>query len=247
MIDGLNVTVDLNGLGINDQLSPQIVDAVQSSIQTSLAIVRDRWQHDVQDKLNSTRPLYLMGLNFDSIQYPYENNLFAGAVVLKGQFPNMLETGFSAFDMKIGFSKSKKIKRKENGGWYLIIPLRHSTPGSFMYGQAMPKDVYGVAKKLNPYKSGQGNTRLNWAGAGDVSWNGYQRKTNNYNGMVRIVKSYQKATQSQYMTFRRVSDNSDPMSWWHPGFSGVKIAENLMPFAEKTFIDILTTNLNGIK
>lgn len=246
MIDGLNVTVDLGGLGIDDQLSPQIVGAIQSSMQTSLAIIRDRWQTSVQNKLNSTRPLYLMGLNFDSIQYPYENNAFSGAVVLRGQLPNMLEEGFSAFDMKIGFSKSKRIKKKDNGGWYLTIPLRHSTPGSFMYGQAMGKDVYGVAKKLNAYKSGQGNTRLNWPGAGDVSWTGYQRKTNNYNGMVRIVKSYQKATQSQYMTFRRVSDTSDPMSWWHPGFSGVKIAESLMPFAEKTFIDVLTTNLNGI-
>lgn len=246
MIDGLNVTVDLKGLGIDDQLSPQVVGAIQASMQTSLAIIRDRWQTSVQNKLNSTRPLYLMGLNFDSIQYPYENNAFSGAVVLRGQLPNMLEEGFPDFDMKIGFSKSKKIKKKDNGGWYLTVPIRHSTPGSFMYGQAMGKDVYGVAKKLNAYKSGQGNARLNWPGAGDVSWKGYQRKTNNYNGMVRIVKSYQKATQSQYMTFRRVSDTSDPMSWWHPGFSGVKIAESLMPFAEKTFIDILTTNLNGI-
>lgn len=91
----INITIDLDSLGINDQLSPKIVDAVQSSIQTGLAIVRDRWQTAVQNKLNSTRPLYLQGLQFDSIIYPYNNNMFSGAVQLQGKFPNMLETGFS--------------------------------------------------------------------------------------------------------------------------------------------------------
>lgn len=234
------VSVDLSSLGINDQLSPQIVDAVQSSLQVSLAIIRDRWQTTVQNKLNSTRPLYLQGLSFDSIVYPYDNDSFSGAVQLQGKFPNMLETGFSAFDMKIGFSKSDKKIKKQNGGWYLTIPIRHSTPGSFMYGQSMPKDVYGVAKKLGNKES------LSYPGAGDVSWNGYQRKHKTYDGLTRIIKSYQKATQSQYFTFRRVSDKSDPMSWWHPGFSGVKVAEELMPFAKKTFVDILVTNLNGL-
>ena len=89
-----NVVIDLDTLGISDQLSPRIVDAVQGSIQTSLAVIRDRWQTEVQNKLNSTRPLYLMGLQWDSVQYPFENNAFSGAVVLKGQFPNMLEMGF---------------------------------------------------------------------------------------------------------------------------------------------------------
>lgn len=235
-----NVSVDLSSLGVNDQLSPQIVDAIQGSIETSLAIIRDRWQTSVQNKLNSTRPLYLQGLGFDSIIYPFGNDMFAGAVQLQGKFPNMLEQGFSAFDLKIGFSKSDKKIKKQNGGWYLTIPIRHSTPGSFMYGQAMPKDVYGVAKKLGNRES------LSYKGKGDVSWTGYQQKHNKYDGLTRIIKSYQKTSQSQYITFRRVSDKSDPMSWWHPGFEGVKIAESLMPFAEKTFVDILTTNLNGI-
>lgn len=246
MIDGLTVRVNLNDLGVNDTLSPQIVDVVENSIRTSLALVRDRWQTEVQNKLNSTRPLYLQGLQFDSIMYPYESPL-SGAVVLKGELPNMLEKGYGAFDIKIGFSKSPKITKKKNGGWYLTIPFRHSTPKAFMYGQAMTKDVYKVAKKLNPYHSGLGNTSLNWPGAGDVSWTGYQHKTNKYNGMVRIVKSYQKATQSQYMTFRRVSDRSDPSSWWHPGYAGVHAAEKIMPYAEKTFMEILTDNINSIK
>lgn len=246
MVSLFNVSVDLDSLGINDQLSPKVVGAIEASLQTSLAIIKDRWQTEAQRKLKSSRPLYLQGLSFDSVIYPYDSP-FSGAVMLKGTLPNMLEKGFSAFDLKIGFGKSRRITKTKSGGWYLTIPYRHSTPGSFMYGQSMSKDVYGVVKKLNPYKSGLGNTTLSWPGAGDTSWTGYQHKTNKYNGMVRIVKSYQKTTQSQYMTFRKVSNNSDPMSWWHPGYNGVKIAESLMPFAKKTFVDILTNNLNGIK
>lgn len=241
----LNLDVKSLGLGVDDLVSPKVVGAIESSIQTSLALIKDRWQHSVQDKLNSTRPEYLKGLEF-GIQYPYGDH-FCGAVVLDGKFPNMLEKGFKPFDIKIGFSKSQKIVRKKDGGWYLTIPLRHSTPNSFMYGQPMPKDVYGVAKKLNPYQSGLGNQRLQWKGQAEKSWTGYQHKTNIYQGMVRIVKSYQKATQSQYMTFRRVSDKSDPSSWWHKGFAGVHIADQIMPFARKTFMDVMKYNLSNIK
>lgn len=230
---------------LDGQISPVVQSAIEGSIMTSLSIIKDRWQTEAQNKLMSTRADYLLGLQFDSIVMPYDSPL-SGAVVLKGKFPNMLETGWSQFDMKLGFSQSPRIKRKKDGGWYLTIPYRHMTPGAYMYGNAMPKDVYGVAKNLNPYQSGPGNTSLNWQAAPGQSWTGYQHKTNKYAGMVRIVKSYQKATQSQYMTFRRVSNTSDPMSWWHPGYHGVHIAESLSPFATKTFVDILTNNLNGL-
>lgn len=240
MADEFQISANLDDLGIHDQLSPMVVGAIQGAMQTSLALIRDRWQTTVQNKLNSTRPLYLMGLQMDSIQYPYQGSAFVGAVVLQGKFPNMLEKGFGAFDEKIGFSKSKRIHRKKNGGWYLTIPIRHSTPNSFMYGRPMPKDVYGVAKQLN------NGGKLSYAGVGDVSWNGYQRKHKTYDGLTRIIKSYQKTEQSQYITFRRVSDKSDSNSWWHPGFSGVKVAESIMPFAQKTFLDVMKHNLSKL-
>lgn len=104
----------------------------------------------------------------------------------------------------------------------------------------MPRGIYKVAKKL-PSRG-----KLSFPGSGDKSWTGYQRKNTKYDGLTRIVKSYQNTNQSQYYTFRRVSNNSDPMSWWHPGYGGVKVADKLLPFARSTFMDMLTTNLNGI-
>lgn len=235
----VDIEVHVDNL-FSDELSPKIVNAIQNSVETSLAVIKDRWQSEAQHKLHSTLPLYLMGLDFNSILYPYEGNAFSGAVQLTGKLPNMLESGFPAFDMKIGFSNSKRRKIKKDGGWYLTIPLRHSTPGAFMYGNAMPKDIYGVAKKL-----GNGES-LHIKGQGDLSWTGYQRKHNTYDGLTRIVKSYNNTTQSQYYTFRRVSDKSDPLSWMHPSYVGAQIAGTLAPFATDTFVKALEHNLNGL-
>lgn len=227
-------------LSFSDQFSPLVVRAVQDSITTSLALIKDRWQTDVQKKLHSTIPLYLMGLDFNSIIYPFEGNAFTGAVELHGKLPNMLETGFGAFDMKTGFSKSKHITRKKDGGWYLTIPFRHSVPGSFMYGKPMSKDLYKQASSLKHKE------RLSFPGAGAISWTGYQHKNKIKHGLTRIIKQYNKTSQSQYLTWRRVSDKSDPKSWMHPGYKGVKIAKSLETYAQDTLVKLLRYNLNNL-
>lgn len=236
-----NITVDVSHLLVNDQLSPQVTTAIRTSIQTSLAIIRDRWQREIQTRLKSTRMLYLQGLGFDSVVYPLDADGYAGAVQLRGKLPNMLEHGFPSFDIKRGFAKSPRAHASKSGGWYLTVPFRHSTPGSNgMYGTPMPKTVYSAARKLAD------GGRLSFPGAGDRSWTGYQHKNTRYDGLTRIVRSYQSANQSQYYTFRRVSNNSDPLSWWHPGYRGVQVASRLMPFAQSTFMSILSNSLNGI-
>lgn len=246
MSSGINIHVNLDQFSLNDALSPQIVSAVEASIATSLALIRDRWQTEAQQRLRSTLTDYLLGLNFGSIQQPYDSPL-TGAVVLLGDLPNAIERGWGAFDMKIGFGKSSKIKHSQDGGWYLTIPFRHTTPGSSgTFGTPMTKDIYGVAKQLSPYGSGTRNTSMVVPGAGDKSWTGYVHKSNKNSGMVRIVKSYQKARQSQYMTFRRVSDKSDPASWMHPGYHGAHIADKLESYARNTFNTVLSNNLQSL-
>lgn len=86
---GFNITVDVSNLKINDQLSPSVATAIRGAIQSSLAIVRDRWQQEVQQKLKSSRMLYLQGLGFDSVVYPIDSDGFSGAVQLSGQGQNI--------------------------------------------------------------------------------------------------------------------------------------------------------------
>lgn len=236
-----NFGAQVNNPDLIGKIADPLENALRNSVQTSLSIIRDRWQREAQNKLKTTRTDYLLGLDFNSIVYPLDSDGFIGSVELNGKLPNMVETGFSPFDMKVGFGKSSKVKKTKSGGWYLTIPFRHSTPNSNgSFGSPMPKSVYNVAKKLFP------NGRMSTKGNLGRSWTGYQHKSNIYDGLQRIVKSYKKATQSQYYTFRRVSNNSDPTSWHHPGFSGVNIARSIMPFAQQTFIDTLTHNLSAI-
>lgn len=51
----------------------------------------------------------------------------------------------------------------------------------------------------------------------------YTWKTGKFEGLVKFSKQYDKGRGGQYMTFRRVSDRSDPSSWYHPGFARIPI------------------------
>lgn len=235
------ITVDLTNFNISNQMKSACDLAVKSAIQTSLSVIKDKWQLEAQRKLMSSRAQYLLGLDFDSIVYPYYGNYYSGAVVLKGTLPNMIETGFAAFDMKIGFSKSQKRQTTKGGGWYLTIPIRHSTPGAFMYGRPMPKNIYNQAKQLGDRQ------RLRVNNGQGISWTGYQHKNNIYDGMTRVKQQTSNGrNQSQYTTFRRASNKSDPASWMHPGYPGVKIAESLINFSEDTFRKALEANLGTL-
>ena len=148
--------------------------------------------------------------------------------------------------MKTGFSNSPRKHTSKNGGWYLTIPYRHSTPNSFMYGQPMSKERYAQAKQLGNKQS------LSVKGDVKTSWTGYVHKSNIDDGLTRIVKSYKNVNtgkttnQSQYYTFRRVSNNSDPLSWRHPGHVGVKIADSLESYASQIFKAEVEKNLSKV-
>lgn len=52
----------------------------------------------------------------------------------------------------------------------------------------------------------------------------YQHKSGIYERMMRMNGP----KQAEYRTFRVVSDNSDPSSWWHPGWHPHRIAEGIV-------------------
>ena len=233
------ITVDFPENAINNLAAPVIVEATQSALQATLAAIMDRWQTEAKEKLRSTAADYLMGLDASSKVYPYQEDPLSGAVILRGEMPNAVESGYSAFDIKVGFAKSERKHQKKKGkGWFMHIPMRHGTPGSFNYGTSMPTNIYKEAKKLKQRDS------LVVEGGQRVSWTGYQHKNNIYDGLTRILKQYSKATQAKYTTFRTVSDTSDPKSWMHPGYKGVKIAESLERYAYETFKYNLERNLS---
>lgn len=64
-----------------------------------------------------------------------------------------------------------------------------------------------------------------------------------YAGMVRNSKTYAKATQNTYSTFRVISD-SQPDKWLHPGIQAANLSDDVMTYvadnAEKAFVAMFT-------
>lgn len=133
------------------------------------------------------------------------------------------------FDMKPGFRKSPKAHVTKDGkGWYLNVPFRHKAT-------SMPRSIYNQAKQLNQGESLEVSDPL------ASSWTGYKHKANKYSGLRRMVNS----TYGKYYTFRRVSNKSDPLSWWHPGtelFSPISPDNQII---KQTVSDFIVANINS--
>src|SRR5690606_13465220 len=161
------------------------------------------------------------------------------------------------------------VKFKLGGGWYTTIPFRFSTPGAIgeneVFSGTMPKTIYRIAKHLEAYgqkyQGGFYDNRNFFYGKsmkGAVipaphnqkkvrssygSFSSYEHKHSVYEGMTRHEeKNKGGRVSSKYMTFRRISDKTDPNAMIHPGFPPIKLAEKAM---ESIDIDIITENVAG--
>ncbi|BAK52957.1 hypothetical protein F373_gp145 [Bacillus phage SP-10] len=230
--------------GFSDVLNSQIRSSATASISSTLMATKSHWEQLVQQRLKTSRADYLLGLNADnSLTFPDE---FTGVLTLRGQWANMLEEGFPAFDMKSGFSHARNVKQKKDGGWYMTVPFRHRTPntaGSAVGGRAMPDDIYSHARAMRGQSPRLAGTEDKYPAG--KSWTGYQHKNGIYEGLTKNRKKYERAVQNSYYTFRRVSDKSDPSSWKHPGFKGVKAFQEVESFAQQTFTQVFNTYIKN--
>lgn len=222
----------------------------QEILGTSIEVIQSEWIGQAKEKLYRSRMGYIRG-----IQQPIISPAQA-SITLIGAVPMMIEEGATAFDIKKGFAKSSKRKTyidKKTGitHWYMSIPYRHATSeaigDSSIFSNILPKEVYKVllAKtkensnysldvKHIPAKYGLIQHRKPIAGYG-----GYKHKVPILQGVKRVSFNYQKAMQSKYVSFRRVSSKSDPNSWIHPGIKARKLAEKALESAE---LDIVASN-----
>lgn len=153
-----------------------------------------------------------------------------GEVFTTSSHASSIEDGQPPRDMKPGLLSSPKAKTNADGGKYITVPFRHGTPGTTSM-PAMPKGIYNQAQKLG--FSRRNNALVAFFTGRQYKWNGslkeeltgqrshikphagqgYTWKSGQFEGMVKMGKG----RHSQYLTFRRVSTNSDPQSWMHPG------------------------------
>lgn len=204
-------------------------EEIQSLSRFILANVADKyvreWEKLVDDNLHSTRDEYKKGIFQEQ---PDDTSIVIGLTPRQSPMALMLEDGASSFDEKEGFAKSDKKRTKQDGGWYLTIPFRFATAEalgeSAIFSNKMPKPIEKLVKTMkSPLKFEDLPPGFNKIGQNKTSE--YKHKFNIYEGLQRIESGSGQEKRGVYMTFRRVSDKSDPDSWIHPGFQALRLME----------------------
>lgn len=183
-------------------------------------------ENEVAGTLKSTRMMYLQNLRL------IDSGKMEGTVMLdysQNLLIRKLEEGSPAYDMKPALMASPKAKVGKNGNRYISIPMRWSTPGAIgeseVFSSPMPVAIHKIAKRTNgplslsqipsQYQTIETRPVIN-DNSGKKLFNEYQHKSSIYEGIFKKTDSA--TSQSTYMSFRRVSENSDSNAFIHPGF-----------------------------
>lgn len=257
------IEIDLTGL--KSQFPGQITDLQISELTETCVLlvtkaVFSKWEAIAKQELHSTLPEYLHNLNI------VDKGRFQKQIILSGTLPEMVEEGASPFDLKYHFEKSSRVrytvpkynakgKKVYNGGdWYLTVPFRHGTPG--IVGQAgfsneMPQEIYALMFKRaanvpltkaeipDEYAVPKSRAAIYDEDTGQLLYGEYRHKASIYEGLVKKSAAYNVAIQNTYHSFRRVSKNSDPLSWIHSGIEAHNLAKKAI---EQTDVEQIVEN-----
>lgn len=240
--------IDLSDVANEFQLTRGEIEQMSKLVADDVTFFLIRLiQSEVVNSLNSTRREYLQSLK------KIDKGKAANAIVLMGKLPNMIEQGASSFDMKEGFSKSSKVKYNKNGSWFLHIPFRWATPGALgenaAFSNILPQEIYdSIQENVQPTKTGADGKKISGGGlksihipapfsevkkrekigSGEGEMAEYTHKSSLFEGITKVQKTYESATQNQYFSFRTVSENSDSNSWIHRGIKAYNFFEKAL-------------------
>jgi len=220
------VSADLESLGAAELI---IFDAAIESLAKATHV---EWQNLAQTRLKSSRSEYIRGINTT------QRGEREWEISLNGWLPNAVEGGLNPFDMKPGLLGGKKAKIAKDGSKYTTIPFRHfRNSKSAERISKVPNYKTDLAKVLRA--TGLGKKTMVGTGKVGVAKNTASlvaklkphHKTNIFEGLTKYQKMYGKKVGNQYMTFRRVSDKSDPVAWLHPGIRAANLLADVEMFA----------------
>lgn len=247
-----DVRVDLAALldGVSSVITAEVLPTVHQGVKAVASEAAYQWK-DAVSKANL----------WDGEKQPYIDSI---RWMMTGDFSALVSTDFSVAeeiengrpprDLKRMLDTSMKVRTvqsgKNAGKRYMIIPFRHNTPGNVALAQAMPKDIYAKAKRLDASKvigtgarlSGTGAMSLKTKKAITVPQQSYKwgsklpaglaaklketHATDIYAGMVRFKTSAGGGKSSSYMTFRVMMEGSP--GWIVPAKQGLYLAKGVV-------------------
>jgi hypothetical protein len=205
---------------------PRLRQAAKESVQRALgalaSVARDRLTYLAQERLKGSAQNYIK-----AISQPVLTERTA-VITLNGGLVNMMEKGTPSFD----------IKKMLKGRKFVDVPFRHGVPGS---SNAMPKADFNVMRQMAASAGAQA-TRVRGPKVMPT-----QPKTGEKVGRTSSMLRVGAVGHHQFFTFRRISKNSDPSSWIHPGFKALNIfptvAREVQKIAPKVIADYLKAGI----
>ena len=199
------------------------------------------WQNLVNSELGQTRNKYS---NCMDVEFVDDTHAIIKLTPDESGLPLMIEDGASQFDEKEGFEKSPKRHEKEDGGWYLTVPLRHATSQaigeSMIFSGKMPVEIQKIAERVSPSAIMKQDLPQEYQKLGINKTSGYIHQNPIYEGLhKRKISSTQNENRNGYFTFRRVSDQSEDGSWQHPGFTAKKFMDRAAQSLETSMGKVL--------
>lgn len=233
----------VDSLGLSTKQARDLIDYTVKEVTARFAA---EWEAEAARSLRQSREEYVK--NIQVVDEGYGK----GSVVLFGWLPNAIEDGYSAYDMKEGLLDGPNAKTGADGSRYNTVPYRAATPNAIgeseVFANKMPQEVYDVVKAkpatqtiagggkatvpLSTKELPIGHNQPKIKQVPSISplpatWSGwYKHKAPIFQGLRRVTDPVTK--QNRYQTFRRVSDNSEPESWIHPGFDQKNLAEKAL-------------------
>lgn len=128
--------------GINAEVLPLMNQAVRAVAAATSQNWRERVMHA---KLwSGEKDAYAASIKWEM------TGDFSAVVSSDYKYAADIETGRPPRDLKKMLETSTKVRRTKDGRRFLVIPMRHNTPGNTAHAKAMPTSVAGLAKQMKP-------------------------------------------------------------------------------------------------
>ncbi len=230
------ISIQLNAEALGKSLKNLSIETTTTLQSAVASLAQGAYSEAIRlanERLKTTRQDYINALEFESIG----DNIYV--ITLKGEHANAIEDGYASYDQKPGLLAGPNAKVNAKGGKYNTVPFYHTPTSKAPVNTKMTNLREAVQKLLKDrdlnkiIKDDTGQplqgvvARITDTGIRDLE------------GLIKVQKQYGKRTQSSYVTFRRVGENSDPSKWMHPGYGGCHIFTDVENFINRELDNIL--------
>lgn len=261
MVSDFRITVDLKGVldaaAMRNSISGYVAQAVRETAVQGAAM----WKEAVAKAplWSGERDAYIASISWRMLDE------YTAEISSNYKYVEDIETGRPPRDLKKMLDTSMKVRVTKKGQRYLIIPMRHNTPGNTALARAMPDDIYAAARDLQASSIVGHSTRVSGTGAystktkqpylvrsrkyqwGDRLPEGMAPKlkphhtTDIYAGMVRMDNTSPGGKRySSYLTFR-IMGEWQTGKWIVPAQPGLYIAKTVAELLQP----IASANIKG--